>query len=231
MNRIKYVLSSIAVLLATLAILIAPDIAGAISSAQMNRETVFKSTVSPVQTPLTANEVANAYLKGDFLYNYTHEYTHEKLNYDELRASSVKVAQDLFAEEQYFCKEIIEIIRTDSISEADKISALVITKDRLATMEIVRIGFSSGLSMRFEKNTGLLFEFSYFPHVVYGDESWNFQSMLEDSAEAYYLSTISASDIKYEVICEKYGDYTYTNIQIMPGWIYNKGEESYEVIN
>lgn len=227
MNKIKYVLSSIAVLLATLAILIAPDIAGAISSAQMNRETVFKSTVSPVQTPLTANEVANAYLKGDFLYNYTHE----KLNYDELRASSVKVAQELFAEEQYFCKEIIEIIRTDSISDADKISALVITKDRLATMEIVRIGFSSGLSMRFEKNTGLLFEFSYFPHVVSGDESWNFQSMLEDSAEAYYLSTISASDIKYEVICEKYGDYTYTNIQIMPGWIYNKGEESYEVIN
>lgn len=226
MNKIKYILSSIAVLLATLAILIAPDIAGAISSSQMNKETVYKSTASPVQRPLTITEVAQAYAKGDFLYSYTHA----KVNYDDLRASAVKVAQELFAEELDFCKEITDIIRTASIYGADTTSVLVMASDRLATMEMVQIYFEPYLTMSYEKNTGLVFEFIYAPRGLSVEESKYLQSAWEYSAEAYYLSTISASDIEYEVLSEIYEENAYLSIYIKPMWRY-EGEKTYEEIS
>ncbi len=226
MNKIKYILSSIAVLLATLAILIVPDIAGAISSSQMNKETVYKSTASPVRNPLTVTEIAEAYAKGDFLYSYTHT----KVNYDELRASAVKVAQELFADEQDFCKEMTEIIRTASIYNADTTSVLVVAQDRLATMDVVRIDFEPNLTVSFEKNTGLVFEFVYTSQGRSAEESKNLQSALEYSAEAYYLSTISASDVEYEVLSQVYDGFVYLCIYIKPMWGY-EGEKTYEVIS
>lgn len=229
MNKKKhtnYILSFLAVLVATLLILVAPDIAGALSSAQMNKETVYKSTASPVQRPLTKTEVATAYAKGDFLYSYTHS----NVNYDDLRASAVKVAQELFAEEQDFCKEITEIIRTAPIHGAETNSALVMASDRLATMEVVQISFEPYLTISFEKNTGLVFEFIYAPRGLSVEESKYLQRAWEYSAEAYYLSTISASDIEYEVLSQIYEENAYLCIYIKPMWGYEL-DKTYEVIN
>lgn len=225
-KHISYVLSALAVLIATVLIVIAPDISSAVSSAKMNTEVTYKSTVAPVSNPLTAVEVAQAYAKGDFLYSYTHA----RINYDDLRASAVKVAQELFAEEQDFCKEITEIIRTASIYSADTTSVLVMASDRLATMEIVRIDFAPNLTISFEENTGLVIEFIYIPRGVPDEEARHLQSVWEYSAEAYYLSTISASDVEYEVLSEVYEENAYLCIYIKPMWGY-EGGKTYEVIS
>lgn len=212
-----YILSSVAVLLATVLIVIAPDIAGAVFSAENKTETIYELSAYQRAKPLSRDEVAVAYAKGDFLYSYSHI----QVSPNDIRDSAVKVAEEVFADDYLLQRRIVSRIETSEIYDLGTTSALVTAQDRASFMEITRIDFSSGISMSFESTTGLLLHITYTDTDVSYAEALKISKQAEKCGEAYYISTISDTQIEYKVISDVYesGD-LYFCMYINPLWGY-----------
>ncbi len=216
-NCVGYILSTLAVLLATLFIVIAPDITGTVFSAEMKTETIYELSAYQGAKPLSMEEVAVAYAKGDFIYSYSHV----QVNPYDIRASAVKVAEEVFAGDYFLQRRIVSRIEKSEIYDAGTTSALVTAQDRASFMEITRIDFSLGISMSFESTTGLLLHITYIDEDVSYAEALKISKQARKCGEAYYISTISDTEIDYKVISDVYepGE-LYFCMYINPLWGY-----------